>query len=122
MGKNKYTDFIAKWKPVLTEWNEAAESPQFADDCQTLGFKMDSGDSLAKAFPDQNVLRAKTLKEILPQITGRQFLGTAIFSYWRYLTHWHEAPLPEDAIAWFTLAFERLTELSENRSGNSLDL
>ena len=118
MKKNKYADFIAKWKPVLTEWNGAAENPQFADDCQALGFKMDSGDSLTKAFPDQDVLRAKALKKILPQITGRQFLGTAIFSYWRDLTHWHEAPLPDDAIEWFTLAFERLTELSENRSSS----
>jgi hypothetical protein len=52
------------------------------------------------------------LKEIVESIDDSKFLGTAIFSYWRYLTHWHEAPLPDDAIEWFTIAFERLRTLN----------
>ena len=115
--KITYSEFISRWEPVLTAWNINAEDPQFADDCWALGFEMDCGRSYAKAFPGQTGFEAAPLKTVLPQITDVRFLGTAIFSYWRYLSHWLCAPPPEDASEWFRLAFGRLKELTEKHAG-----
>lgn len=103
---------IKKWQPILTLWNGAAEDHQFAEDCWACGFEMDRGESLIAAFPGKEVLRANVLREIIETMDNSKFLGTAIFSYWRYLTHWHEAPLPEDAIEWFSITFDRLEKLA----------
>jgi len=41
-----------------------------------------------------------------------QFLGTAIFSYWRFRTHWDDyGGLDDDAQEWLKIAFARLQEL-----------
>jgi len=74
---------------------------------------MDCGRSYAETFPRQTGFEAEALKAVLPQITDARFFGTAIFSYWRYLTHWLGAPPPDDATEWFRLAFGRLKELTE---------
>ena len=111
--KITYSEFISKWGPVLTAWNPNDKYPQFANDCRALGFETDCGRSFAKAFPGQTGFEAEALKAVLPQITDAHFLGVAIFSYWRYLTHWLCAPPPDDAPEWFRLAFERLKELTE---------
>ena len=105
-------NFIKKWQPILTHWNGAAEDHQFAEDCWACGFEMDRGESLIAAFPGKEVLRANVLREIIETMDNSKFLGTAIFSYWCYLTHWYEAPLPEDAIEWFSIAFDRLEKLA----------
>ncbi len=104
--------FIKKWQPILTTWTGAAEDPQFAEDCWAIGFEMDCGNSLAEAFPGKDMFRADILKKEIKSISDCKFLGTAIFSHWRYLTHWHNAPLPNDTIEWFSIAFDRLRELS----------
>ena len=112
--KITYSEFISKWEPVLTAWNINAEDPRFADDCLALGFEMDCGRSYAEAFPDQIGFEAEALKAVLPQITDAHFLGTAIFSFWRYLSHWDNVPPPEkEETEWFRLAFGRLKELTE---------
>lgn len=104
--------FISKWQPILTHWNGAAEDPQFVDDCWACGFEMDRGESFVAAFSGKEVLRANVLREIIETVDNSKFLGTAIFSYWRYLTHWHEASLPGDAIEWFSIAFNQLEKLA----------
>ena len=111
--KITYSEFISKWEPVLTVWNRNAEDPQFADDCWALGFELDCGRSYAEACPNQIGFDAEALKAVLPQITDAHFLGTAIFSHWRYLSHWHQGPMSEDVPEWFRLAFGRLKELTE---------
>ena len=104
--------FIATWQPILTTWTGAAEDPQFAEDCWAVGFEMDCGNSFSAAFPEKDVFRASVLTEIISAIDDSKFLGTAIFSHWRYLTHWHNAPLSDDTIEWFSIAFNRLRELN----------
>ena len=117
------SDFITKWQPILTTWTGAVEDPQFAEDCRALGFEMDCGNSFSEAYPDKDVFRAHILREIIESIDDNKLLGTAIFSHWRYLTHWHNAPLPDDTIEWFSIAFDRLRVLSntgniEHKRGN----
>ena len=114
--------FIRKWAPVLAApWTCAAENPDFGDDCFTLGFEMDCMTSLQEKFPGEDVSRASFLRRVIHTIHDVHFLGTAIFSYWRYLTHWHEAPPPEDAAEWFSTAFSRLSELADSGKGTDKD-
>ncbi len=85
----------------------------FADECFSLGFKMDCGDSFCekynKAFND-----AEELDKIIDEIDDPLFLGTAIFSQWRYITHWsyNAHPLDSEYRPWFIIAFSRLATIT----------
>ena len=78
-------------------------------------FRLDLGESLKKAFPGVNVEKASGFKMVVNSIDDVFFLGTAIFSYWRWLTHWMQwgEIYSDDAKEWFTLAFDRLIEISK---------
>lgn len=105
------SDFIAKWQPILTTWTGAAEDPQFAEDCWSAGFEMDGGESITALYPEKNWMRAAVLRDNLDLIVDVKVLGSAIFSLWRYHTHGC-GPLDDDTIEWFSIAFDRLRELS----------
>lgn len=85
----------------------------FADKCFSLGFQMDSGNSFCEkysnAFSD-----AEELDKIIEEIDDPQFLGTAIFSQWRYITHWSYCshPLDPEYRPWFICAFGRLMAIT----------
>lgn len=85
----------------------------FADECFSLGFKMDCGESFCekynKAFND-----VEELDKIINEIDDPQFLGTAIFSQWRYITHWsyNAHPLDHEYRPWFIIAFSRLATIT----------
>ncbi len=77
-----------------------------------LGFTMDAGESIRKAFPDKNALfDLDDLQDVLNQI-DLQTLGNAIYSKWRYFNHWDESAPGEKDYQWFIVAFKRLAELS----------
>ena len=111
MSNMPIVDFIAKWQPILTTWNSAVEDPQFAEDCWAVGFEMDGGRSITAIDPEKNWLKADVLRENLHLITDVNVMGSAIFSHWRYYTHGC-GPLADDAIEWFTIAFDHLRALN----------
>lgn len=104
-------DFITKWQPILTTWNSSVEDPQFAEDCWSIGFEMDGGESITALYPEKNWMRAAVLRDNLDLIVDVKVLGSAIFSLWRYHTHGC-GPLDDDTIEWFSIAFDRLRELN----------
>lgn len=108
-------DFIQKWEPLFCRENRMPEDSAFAADCEALGFAMDCGDSLRKRFPGVDPFRAAVLRGRIGAIDDVRLLGSALFSRWRYLTHWLQAPPPEDAREWFALIFLRLSELATGR-------
>lgn len=81
----------------------------FAEKCFALGFEMDAGNSLKERYP-KAFDSAEELDKIIDEIDNPQFLGTAIFSQWRYITHWSYSSHPLDAQyrPWFICAFSRL--------------
>lgn len=89
----------------------------FAERCFALGFEMDCGKSFcekyAQAFNDYH-----ELDKIIEEINDPKFLGSAIFSQWRYITHWsYGASLLEDEYRkWFIIAFKRLLAISSEDS------
>ena len=75
---------------------------------------MDGGKSFVTAFPDKRFLtHADELLEVIKSVESSKLLGSAIFSYWRLLTHGWDGPMPDDAEDWFAIAFGRLLELNE---------
>ena len=90
----------------------------FAEKCFALGFEMDSGNSLCEKYP-KAFNDYSELDKIIEEIDDPQFLGTAIFSQWRYITHWSYCshPLDEQYRPWFITAFGRLVTItSEDNS------
>lgn len=90
----------------------------FAEKCFALGFEMDSGNSFCEKYP-KAFNDYSELDKIIEEIDDPQFLGTAIFSQWRYITHWSYCshPLDEQYRPWFIIAFGRLVAItSEDNS------
>ena len=85
----------------------------FADKCFSLGFQMDSGNSFCESYPNA-FNDAEELEKIIEEIDDPQFLGTAIFSQWRYITHWSYCshPLDPEYRPWFICAFGRLMAIT----------
>ena len=85
----------------------------FADKCFSLGFQMDSGNSFCEKYPHA-FNDAEELDKIIEEIDDPQFLGTAIFSQWRYITHWSYCshPLDPEYRPWFICAFGRLMAIT----------
>jgi len=85
----------------------------FAEKCFSLGFKMDTGVSFLEKYPKafENV---EELDKVIEDVNDAHFLGTAIFSQWRYITHWSYSSHPLDAEfrPWFISAFGRLMAIT----------
>ncbi len=78
-----------------------------------LGFVMDCGESVKRAFPGVNVFDDNEAFHRVMNQLDIQLLGNAIYSQWRYWNHWAMAPMDEDDYQWFVIALSRLAELCE---------
>lgn len=89
----------------------------FADKCFALGFEMDCGNAFCERYP-KAFNDYSELDKIIEEIDDPQFLGTAIFSQWRYITHWSYCshPLDEQYRPWFITAFARLVAITSEDS------
>ena len=77
-----------------------------------LGFVMDCGESVKRAFPGVDVFKDnEAFKRIMDQV-DLQTLGNAIFSQWRYWNHWSMGRMEEADFEWFVIAYSRLAELA----------
>ena len=87
----------------------------FPEKCISLGFKMDLGKSFVEAYSQEAADDAEALKAIIHTVDDPRLLGTAIFSKWRFVTHWAESSLLEEKYRqWFITAFKRLVEITED--------
>lgn len=114
--KNEVHEFAVYWlekyRSQKTAEHEVVEG--FADECFSLGFEMDCGKSFEATFPNTNAFNNyKELDKIIDQVEDMNILGSAIFSQWRYVTHWAAVDLLESQYRkWFIIAFSRLALLS----------
>lgn len=122
MATNKEIyDFAMRWskKYRSSETKEYEVEEGFADECFALGFEMDCGNAFETEFPGTNAFSDyEALDKIIGQVQDVSLLGSAIFSKWRYITHWSfgEQLLSPQNRPWFILAFGRLASLtSEDR-------
>ncbi len=79
----------------------------------SLKFEMDCGQAFKAAFPNTNAFYDyKAFEKIIDQVDDINLLGSAIFSKWRYITHWGETSLLRPELRmWFIVAFSRLAVL-----------
>lgn len=90
------------------------EDAKFARLCEKFGFEMDCGESMERIYPGTSY-DAQVLRDVVGQITDISFIGSAIYSRWRYYTHWAmggESYTNDEARQWFTVAFRHLLELA----------
>lgn len=86
-----------------------------ADDCEVLGFEMDSGNAFSEKYGEASN-DSKALEHIIGEVTDIPLLGSAIYSQWRYFNHWAycaEEILEAENRAWFMMALSRLGELAK---------
>ena len=116
LGRINY--FARKWKWKFFDRYPDIGEGIFSDECFSLGFGMDSGKWLMKTFPNDDVQSPHGLQTVIAQINDVFFLGTAIFSYWRYQTHWADwsgmAIYSDEVREWMLIAFDRLITLTNS--------
>ena len=112
--KSTINAFARKWRAKVLERSRDIEQPAFADECIAMGFHMDCGESFSKAFPDIDFRAVDGFEKVVAGIDDIFLLGTAIFTYWRWFTHWNEFNdiCGDESRKWFLLAFDRLIEVT----------
>lgn len=87
----------------------------FSEQCFALGFEMDCGERFVEVFSEAAFNSSEELNKIIDDINDVYLLGSAIFSQWRYVTHWsYCSHLLDDGIRpWFIAAFGRLSAITE---------
>ena len=76
----------------------------------TIGLEMDCGNSYHETY-GMNPGDVRALQLRYDQVDDPLVLGNAIFSEWRYYTHWANEGMDDAAVNWFVLAAKRLVEL-----------
>ena len=112
-------EYLALYQDINTPYYMIEEG--FADRCFDLNLKMDCGESFCRLYPE-GMRDADNLKKIIHNVTNPEILGSAIFSQWRYVTHWAMSPMvnlmDENYRPWFVEAFTRLAELTDVTNTN----
>ena len=111
----KIYSFSRKWLDLYSSENtrpQDLEDKSFSRECEELGFNMDAEKAFNRkhscATVSTEVMRAACRGE-----TDIDLLGSAIYSHWRYLTHWGQQDLTSpDVREWFKIGLSRLMELS----------
>lgn len=88
----------------------AAVSPE---EMWSLGLEMDCGKSFERMYK-QELGDLQSLELDSDRIDDPLILGSAIFSEWRYYTHWANCDMDEEAVRWFEVAARRLGEITED--------
>ncbi len=105
--------YISLYRNPQTKEAEVFEG--FSEACFDIGFEMDCGDAFVACFSVDAFHDADEFVKIKDNISDINLLGGAIFSKWRYITHWsyYEKLLDDNNRKWFINAFSKLAELSD---------
>lgn len=112
-GKKSIFLFAEKWIDLFSAENGNSFEFNFGEDCTELGFQMDCGTEFNRQFPGCFDIHEQNLKEHINEISDIDLLGSALFSQWRYLTHWAGMySLDQYTCNWFLIALKKLRELT----------
>ena len=119
---NKIHEFAVKYYDLYSnsQTTEREVLNDFAEQCFDFGFEMDCGNSFVEAYSMEAFNDCDALSQVIDGVNDIQILGSAIFSQWRYLTHWayYSTLLGEKQRKWFTLAFAQLAKLTSSNTPN----
>ena len=109
-------DFAKRYRDIYTNHNitESDVSDNFPEQCFDLGFEMDCGKNFMDLFQNAPFYNPDALEEVIDDIVDTMLLGGAIFSRWRYVTHWADfsSLLDDRNRKWFVTAFDRLAVIA----------
>ena len=99
MGKNttyitladfaqKYLDYFERMVAGDRVMYAFFDDRAFPDECWSLGFEMDCGQSFIKTCGEEAWRSVDALQRIIDSITNTKMIGSVIFSQWRYFNHW----------------------------------
>lgn len=111
--------FCDKWIAIINNPDSKAfdfiENLEFSDECRKLGFVMDCGNSFVEKYGQTVFNDPGALSATIELIDDTIILGSAIFSQWRYYSHWAMDSFQGSKIeTWVIIAFNRLKILSSN--------
>ena len=81
------------------------------EEMRSLGLEMDCGRSF-RIVCGLELGDLRGLEPCLDRIDDPLVLGSAIFSEWRYFTHWATEPMGDEHVRWFELTARRLEEIT----------
>ena len=114
-GKKAIHLFSKKWIDFFSAGQSDSHDFEFTfgEECISLGFQMDCGAEFNKQYPECFNLHTDNLKAVINDINDIDLLGSAVFSQWRYLTHWAWAyELDHDTRSWFILVLKRMKDIT----------
>ncbi len=117
-GKKAIHLFAKKWiskidSPTLT-FNEFEDF--FGNECTLLGFQMDCGQQFVKLYPHAFDPDSGDIDSIVHTITDIDLLGSAVFSQYRYLTHWAFYPELNDQYRhWFIVLLNQMRLMTKKK-------
>ncbi len=119
MDKARINEFIGRFEDMLNDNNiplvEIRDNPDIGDEFYELGFTMDSGNSFVEKYSKDAFWNSEDLEKIIEAESDILFLGTAIFSKWRYYNHWSmggESIRDTESLRWFNIMIRRVQELT----------
>ena len=110
----KIHDFAQRWIDAFQAGDLLSAEQLLGEECEAIGFVMDTGASLKQQFPEALEGHEK-LALCIHHIEDMASLGNAIYSQWRYYQHWACSPWD---VQWFLIALKRLSELASGGSHN----
>lgn len=117
MSYKKINEFAEKYLSLYKEdTTDINLEETFADECFSLGFEMDYGQHFIELYSRNAFDSPSSLDLIIDTVDDVMLLGSAIFSKWRFVTHWTQNSLSEPEYReWFVIALQQLASLSHSK-------
>lgn len=112
--------FARRLKYAATMAGEAGIICSFSlEEMRSLGLEMDCGNSFHEVYR-LKLGDYRGLELHYSRIDDPFVLGNALFSEWRYFTHWANSGMEDIDVKWFELAAKRLEEITEEAITSAL--
>lgn len=109
----KYIDyFLNDFAPESPTYYDLFESSAFPQECWSLGFDMDCGQSFTEAYGERVWKDERGLSKVIDKMNNLRIMGSGLFSEWRYFNHWAYEHANEENKKWFLLLLRRMQELA----------
>ncbi len=117
-GKKAIHTFAKKWEEKFQNCQFGVKEfeEELGKECTKLGFQMDCGKEFCKWYPEFFSLKGQDLESMISGISDIDLLGSAVFSYWRSLTHWGPYELDETVCNRFRLLLGHMRELTRKKT------
>ena len=117
MAENKKVcDFAYRWWRIFgdSETTDRDLSDNFEKECRGLDFQMDCGEKFRTKYGEKAFYDSTALDSVIGNVSDEMLLGSAVYSKWRYITHWtQQSLLDSENRKWFTMALDRLRVISD---------